>query len=314
MTHLDDQPLGKETTPLERPRCPLCGESKSALAIDGLDNWILDGASKGFRFSVLRCPACNGCYTSPRFPEESKHLAFAGSYPFYERARRSMAPPNPADLCAFDRRVSVLVKAHPKPGKILDIGMGDGAFLASMQVQGWEVAGIDIEPSVVVYAKSQLGVQDSMVRDVECDPLPGGPFDAVTLWGMLQLAYRPEDLLKKIRPILAPGGVLAIGLSNFASAGAKVFGTHWWGLGLPRHLVHYDPVSLSRLLERSGYRVVDMTFETPAWIVNGSMQGTSRLQGLLGKAARFAARTALGPLGRTRWGDTLTLIAEPYER
>jgi SAM-dependent methyltransferase len=225
-----------------------------------------------------------------------------------------LAPPSPAELRAFDRRVHVLVKAHPNPGKALDIGMGDGAFLASMQLRGWKVAGIDIEPSVVAYAQSQLGILDCVVGDVECDPLPEGPFDAITLWGMLQLAYRPEDLLQRIRPALAPDGVLAIGLSNFASAGAKVFGTHWWGLGLPRHLVHYDPTSLSRLLERAGYRVVDMTFETPAWIVNGSMQSTGQLPGLLGKAARFTARTALGQLGRTRWGDTFTLIAEPCER
>jgi hypothetical protein len=57
-----------------------------------------------------------------------------------------------------------------------------------------------------------------------------------------------------------------------------------------------------------------MTFETPAWIVNGSMEAGAQLPGLLGKAARFSARTALGWLGGTRWGDTLTLVAEPRER
>jgi SAM-dependent methyltransferase len=241
--------LGLGTPPLKCPACPLCGETKARLAVDGEDDWIPDGASKGLRFAVLRCDRCEVCYTSPRLPEAAKHLAFAGSYPFYERARRVAAPPSEAEMRAFNRRVWEVTQAHPIPGTVPDIGMGDGAFLASMRLRGWQVAGIDVEPSVVAYAQSQLGIQDCSVADVELDPLPASPFDAITLWGMLQLAYRPQSLLEKIRTSLAPGGILAIGLSNFDSAGAKVFRSRWRGLGLPRHLVHYDAASLTGLLE-----------------------------------------------------------------
>lgn len=306
--------LGMGTPPLEYPACPLCGETKARLALDGEDDWIPDGASKGLRFAVMRCDRCSVCYTSPRFTEVAKHLAFTGAYPFYERARRADAPPSEAEMRAFNRRVWDVTRAHPVPGTILDIGMGDGAFLASMRLRGWQVAGIDVEPSVVAYAQSQLGILDCSVADVERDPLPVGPFEAITLWGMFQLAYRPQPLLEKLRNSLAPGGILAIGLSNFDSAGAKVFRSRWRGLGLPRHLVHYDAASLRGLLERSGYRVVGMTFETPGWIVNGSMQATTQLPGLLGKAARYSARTALGWLGRTHWGDTVSVVAEPCEK
>jgi SAM-dependent methyltransferase len=188
--------------------------------------------------------------------------------------------------------------------------MGDGAFLAAMRRRGWNVAGIDVEPSVVSYAQSYLGIQQCSVADVEQDPLPSGPFDAITLWGMFQLAYHPQALLEKFRSSLAPGGILAIGISNFDSVGAKLFRSHWRGLGLPRHLVHYDPASLKDLMERSGYRVLDMTFETPAWIVSGSMNASVVLPGLPGKAARLVARNVLGWVGHSQWGDTLTVLAE----
>jgi SAM-dependent methyltransferase len=197
---------------------------------------------------------------------------------------------------------------------VLDIGMGDGAFLASMRKQGWTVTGLDVEPSVVHYARTQLDLPDCQVADVEQDPLPQGAFDAITLWGMLQLSYHPQALLERIRPSLAPEGVLAIGLSNFVSAGATLFGTRWRGLGLPRHLVHHDPASLRSLVERSGYRVLEVSFETPAWIVNGSMDAALPVPGLLGRILRYSVRTALGGVGRSRWGDTLTLVAESADR
>jgi len=300
--------------PLEQPACPLCGGSRARPALQGTDDWIPDGASKGLTFSVLRCLHCGGCYTSPRFPEASKHLAFAGAYPFYQRARRALAPPTEAEMLAFSRRVEAVTQSHPVPGRVLDIGMGDGAFLASMARRGWEVAGLDVEPSVVAYAQTQLRIPNCQVADVEQGPLPPGPFDAITLWGMLQLAYRPQALLDRIRPALAPGGILAIGLSNFGGAGPRVFGSSWYGLGLPRHLVHYDPSSLRQLLDRAGYRVLSQRFETPSWIVNGSLDARRRLPPLLGKALRVSARLALGSLGWSRWGDTLTVIAEPRGR
>jgi SAM-dependent methyltransferase len=307
---MDEEP-GLGTIPLERPACPLCGETRARPALDGEEDWIPDGASKGLRFAVLRCLGCGVGYTSPRLPEAAKHLAFAGAYPFYERARRAVAPPSEGEMRAFDGRVREVTRAHPTPGTVLDIGMGDGAFLASMRLQGWTVAGLDIEPSVVAYAKSRLGIPDCALADVELDPLPAGPFDAITLWGMFQLAYHPQDLLEKLRARLAPGGILALGLSNFDSAGAKVFRSQWRGLGLPRHLVHYDATSLRGLLERSGYQVLGLAYDTPGWIVNGSMDATLRLPGLLGGAARLSARTAFGWLGGTRWGDTLTVVAAP---
>jgi SAM-dependent methyltransferase len=295
---------------LEYPTCPLCGESGSHFILESEENWIPDGYSRGLRFSVVRCSRCGVCYTSPRFPENQKHLAFAGSYPFYDRARRSAAPPSQLERRAFDRRIQQILRAHPDPAYILDIGMGDGSFLSAMKQQGWSVAGIDMESSVITYAQSRLGIQNCWVSDIERDPLPAGPFEIITLWGVLQLAYHPRELLAKLQTILSPGGILALGLSNIDGAGAKLFRSHWHGLGLPRHLIHFNPMSLTNLLEQSGYRVAEIVFETPGWIVNGSVNAALNLPWPINKAARFIARTALGFLGHCRWGDTLCVLAQ----
>ncbi len=295
-------------TVLEQPRCPLCQAQHAQTLIEGRDDWVPDGVAGTQHFSVVRCDACGAYYTTPRFREEEKHLAFAGSYPFYLRARRD-AVPTETEMRAFDRRVGLVERFCPRQGKILDIGMGDGVFLAAMQRRGWQTAGIDSEADVVSYARQRLGLASCMVADAERDPLPEGPFDVVTMWGMLQLTYRPQQLLEKVRTSLSPDGIIAIGVSNIGSAGARLFGARWRGLGLPRHLVHFDPDSLQRLVDGSGYRTLDIAFETPYWITGQSVTAAVPLPGILGGITRRCAHAILSLGGRSRLGDTMILLA-----
>ena len=300
------EPLGAQ---LETPPCPLCGGAAGALVVAARDDWNPQGPAQGLVFQVRRCRVCGGCFTSPRFREEAKHLPFQGDYPFYLRARSTRQAPDEAALAAFATRADRLQQAHPAPGRVLDLGMGDGAFLSLMRRRGWSVAGMDVEPDLVTFAQAHLDLAETWVGDAERDPLPEGPFDAVTLWGLLQLAYAPQALLEKIRAVLAPGGVVAIGVSNISGAGPRLFGPHWRGLGLPRHLVHYAPATLERLLDRAGFQVLSCAFATPYWMVAPSMQAALPLPGLLGKVSRRAAGALLGLLGRTSLGDTMTVVA-----
>jgi SAM-dependent methyltransferase len=298
-----------EASGLEQPDCPLCRDVNAHVAFTGVDDWVPDGSSRNLRFFVVRCDSCGVHYTTPRFCEAKKHLAFAGSYPFYQRARRNAADQMTKEMHPFARRVSLVERFCAQPGTILDLGMGDGVFLAAMRRRGWQTAGIDSEPDVVAYACQRFGLTSSAVADAEKDPLPEGPFDVVTMWGMFQLAYHPQLLLEKVRAALLPGGIIAIGVANISSAGARLFGPHWRGLGLPRHLVHYDPDSLRRVVEKAGFQTLDIVFETPYWITGPSVASALPLPGLLGSIARRSVHGVLSLGGRTRLGDTMTLIA-----
>jgi SAM-dependent methyltransferase len=294
---------------LEKPTCPFCQGEHAHTIFEGGDDWVPDGSARMLRFSVVRCDACRAHYTTPRFREAEKHLAFAGSYPFYQRARQNISAPTEEDMQAFARRVNMVERFCPQPGNILDLGMGDGVFLAAMRRRGWQATGIDSEPDVVAYARRQLGLASCMVADAERDRLPEGPYDVVTMWGMLQLSYRPQLLLEKIRTTLTPDGIIAIGVSNIGSAGARLFRSHWRGLGLPRHLIHFDPASLRRLVEQAGYRPLVAAFETPYWITGPSVAAALPLPGLLGGLTRRCMHGILSLAGRTRLGDTMILLA-----
>ncbi len=54
-------------------------------------------------------------------------------------------------------------------------------------------------------------------------------------------------------------------MPNIDSAEARVFGSYWHGLELPRHLFHYSPASLKFLAESAGLREVSLeTRRNPA--------------------------------------------------
>lgn len=298
-------PVVEGNDTLERPACPLCGNTRARPVVVARDTWVQGRGT----YSVVRCEVCAHRYTTPRFKASYKHLAFEGDYPFYARAREVKAGRHVDRAEArrpFEGRADRLRAITSQAGRVLDIGCGDGFFLDAMRVRGWSVLGTDVEDDVVWHAREQLGIEAS-VLDLERDALPEGPFEAVTLWGVAQLLYRPQLALEKVAAVLADDGILAIGVSNIDSTGARLFGARWRGLGLPRHLSHFTPGTLTRLLEWSGFEVVAIHHETPRWIVAHSADDA--LVGPVAAAAKAALVPALGVAGRTRYGDTMEVYA-----
>jgi SAM-dependent methyltransferase len=306
--------LGDEAL-LERPRCPGCGHTRATVVLAAEDTWVPERPDAELgprRFSVVRCAICALRYTTPRFKQAHRALAFAGDYPFYLRARTARRTGDASiDLDAarapFLARAARLEAARPRPGRLLDLGGGDGFFAEVMRARGWDAELFDLDPDVVWFAHERLGIP-AQRGDLEADAWPAGPFEAITMWGVLQLLYEPRRALERARAALAPGGVLAIGVSNFEGAGARLFGPRWRGLGLPRHLTHFTPGTLTRLLDFCGFEVVAMARETPRWIVAGSVDALP-----LGAGARRAVKGGLLAAGRvlgpTALGDTLEVYA-----
>jgi len=294
---------------LERAACPLCGGEGGKIEIEAQDTWNPKGQTRGLKFKVRRCRSCGACFTSPRFREDSKHIPFLGKNPLAAHGKKPGKAVTKQEMQPFLHKAERLQLAHPAPGILLDLAMGDGAFLHLMRTRGWTICGVEKERELVAYVQTQRGIEDCMTADIEYDSLPAGPFDAVTLWGLLPRMYRPQELLLRLREILVPGGVIGISVPNFRSAGALLFRKNWAGLGLPRHLVHFDAPSLRGLVEKSGFQVLDLSFETPARMVGDSVRSALPLPEPLGGIARGSAAVLLGGFAGTSRGETITLIA-----
>lgn len=153
-----------------------------------------------------------------------------------------------------------VLQKYKSGGAVLDIGCSAGGFLEAMRLSGWGVAGIEMSPRTAEIAAKRSGA-DIFVGDVLDAPFEAESFDAVTCFHLLEHVYRPRQVLARISNWLKPGGILYLMVPNIDSAGARVFGSYWSVLDLPRHLFHFSPRSLRLSTQSVGLQEVSLTTE-----------------------------------------------------
>ena len=142
-----------------------------------------------------------------------------------------------------------------KKGRLLDVGCGNGTFLAMMRDAGWEVQGVETDPVAGRFARERFGVPVITGTLAEAR-LADQSFDAVTLSHVIEHVYDPGELLEECRRVLKPGGRLAVVTPNVESYGHRIFKDAWRGLEPPRHLRVFSPGALKAYVEKFGFRQV----------------------------------------------------------
>jgi len=158
----------------------------------------------------------------------------------------------------------------PEDRRILDVGFGNGLFLAVAQKEGWRVDGIDSSRRNVDLAarKFSLKLSCSSLEDWE----PGdGIYDAVSFWDVIEHLPNPDIALQKCHKLLKPNGLVLIGLPNDKSALAFIacwlyrasFGGIKKGIEsiyFLEHVAYYTLEALHTLLARNGFLLRDHFF------------------------------------------------------
>jgi SAM-dependent methyltransferase len=114
----------------------------------------------------------------------------------------------------YAQEVQRLVSSLIVPGsRVLEVGSGLGDLLASLRAE--RAVGIDVSSSIVAEAKKRHPSLDFRVLDVERDPLPEGPFDAIVLSDAIGLLDDIELVLERLRPLLGERGQLIVTYYSF---------------------------------------------------------------------------------------------------
>jgi SAM-dependent methyltransferase len=139
----------------------------------------------------------------------------------------------------------------PGGGRLLDVGCGEGEFIAEMASLGWDAEGIDPTADAVDAARSRgARVTHGDLTDVV---LEEGAFDAITFRLVFEHIPDPFGALRACHRAMKVGGLVWIATPNLDSDASRAFGHAWIFLDPPRHAVLYTPASLDRLLRRCGF-------------------------------------------------------------
>jgi 2-polyprenyl-3-methyl-5-hydroxy-6-metoxy-1,4-benzoquinol methylase len=148
-----------------------------------------------------------------------------------------------------------------QPGRLLDVGCGDGHWLAEMRLEGWQVEGQELDDKAAEVARSQynLTVHLGALADLN---LPTDTYDAIVLSHVVEHVHDPIDLLNRCHRLLKRGGVLTVVTPNLKSYGHQSFRQNWVALDPPRHLYLFTSQTLSQIAARAGFKSY-RTWTTP---------------------------------------------------
>lgn len=256
---------------MERPACVVCGGTESdPFYACAEPNRMTDEV-----FQMVRCRACGLVFVSPR-PD----LAEQDRYYFREYYKK----PSPkleqsVGLLSglFDRYRTGKIAGGRPPGRVLDVGCGEGGFLAAMQRRGWEAWGVETSTAGAALSAQRLGLKIFNKPLPDCG-LPEAHFDVVTLWHSIEHITQPQAYLKEARRLLKDDGLLFLGFPNIDSLEFRLSKGDWFHLDLPRHITHFSPATMERLLEACGLRTEKVSHFSWEYNIFGALQ--SALNGL----------------------------------
>jgi len=158
------------------------------------------------------------------------------------------------------------------PRRILDVGCGNGRFLALLRdfgPVGWELAGIDFDEEAAAACRER-GFETHVGR-VEDFRSGDGRFDAVVMLQLIEHVADPGAICERVYSLLRPGGHFIVETPNLAGLDYRLFRRSWWGhYHFPRHWNLFSSATLRRLLEERGFEIVrsESLISTSAWTIS----------------------------------------------
>ncbi len=99
------------------------------------------------------------------------------------------------------------------PGRILDVGCGDGVHLKLFRELGWEVYGTEISEFAAKHIKEEYGI-DVWVGDLLNAPFKSGQFDVIQMRHVIEHLTHLRETIAKTWDLLKYGGLICIDTPN----------------------------------------------------------------------------------------------------
>ena len=155
---------------------------------------------------------------------------------------------------SLKKKLKLINSFSSEAKQLLDVGCGTGDFLQTAQQNGWLVSGI--EPNEEARGIANSKTNKSVFDTEQLQKFESKQFDVITLWHVLEHLPNLEDHIKTFKTLLKDNGTLLIAVPNYKSFDAKHYKEFWAAFDVPRHLWHFNQVSISNLVSKQNMSVV----------------------------------------------------------
>lgn len=275
-------------------QCILCGSNNSKVICK-----IKERIFRKENFEVLKCIQCGVAYTNPcpsqkdivkYYPDDYYSFVSYSPVPFIPSCGNILKRlkiflkkcvlkenygypfnnyPKSYIFRYFLRFLAIVFKfqigwvfpPYIKNGKILDVGCGTGIFLTKLKELKYETYGVEQSKEAAEWAKNKLGL-NVFAGTLESVKFPSEFFDVVNFSHVFEHLYDPLRTLHEVYRILKPRGIIMIDIPNIKSLERRIFGKHWLGWDPPRHLFHFSPDTIEKMLRKAKFSLVKI--ESPS--------------------------------------------------
>ena len=233
--------------------CPVCGATESQpFAPANVDPAALGAFAFASRklpeymhLALVTCPRCDLLYTNPApAPGALEALYRDAAFDAPEESRLASI--------TYGRQVERIAPRLPDRDGAIDVGTGDGSFLAELLARGFTgVAGVEPSVAPVALATPEVRplIRNTIFRAADFAPRS---MSLVSLFQTIEHVPDPLALCREARTLLKPGGAFLLVAHNRRALLARAL-----GLKSPifdiEHLQLFSPASVRALLERAGF-------------------------------------------------------------
>lgn len=221
--------------------CPGCSETRSV------------GTSLVFAddVSYRRCKFCGLLSLSPMPTSAAINALYSSKYydsSDLETGYSDYSILAKARIRTFKRYAARLACEYPG-GRVLDIGCATGYFISAAEGENLRVEGIDISQSAISKIKPIFGerVHCSSVEELAAERPKA--YDILFLSDIIEHVPDPRAFVRALAALVRPGGKLLCITPNERGLLARISGRRWVSIKIPEHVVLYNPLTLTNLLD-----------------------------------------------------------------
>lgn len=231
-------------------QCPLC---KSGHFFNYMV--VKDHAVSQESFSICKCSDCALLFTNPR-PDQNNIGQYYQSKNYISHQD---ATSNFTDfIYKLVRKITIRQKVKwinefgSGKGRLLDFGSGTGYFLKAAAKNGWEVRGVEPNPTAASIAREK---QNQIIYEDIASLQNEKKFDTITLFHVLEHVHDLKQTMEFLNDKLKKRGTLFIAVPNFNSYDSKLYKENWASLDVPRHLYHFTPQTIEKLAKEFNFKI-----------------------------------------------------------